>query len=128
MKLLLRVTKSFVKNIIIKRKFKAYAQSFYDKEYRAQINRLYELTKGSSGTLRWRIPVDTLKHGHKIIYPEYEQLLVNNDRIPIDPIKVVQLDDGTHLVVDGNHRLSAVIKRAKDKGEQFTECEVIVFA
>lgn len=126
MNLLIRIIKSFYKNIILKRKFKAYAMSFYDKEYRNQINNIYKFTKHSRGTMLDAVPVDLLKHGHKIIYSEYEKVLTENDHIPIQPIKVVQLPDSTFLVVDGNHRLKAVVKRAKKNGQDKVVCEVII--
>lgn len=120
-----RILRSFWKNIIIKRKFKSYWQSFVDREYRSQINVLYLLTKDSKGTEMRYVPTDMLKAGHKIIYPKYSQSLIDNEESPLEPIKVVEYA-GEFIVVDGNHRLPAIIARAKKHNTNSTYCKVII--
>ena len=120
-----RILRSFYKNIIIKRKFKSYWQSFVDMEYRAQINKLYELTKDSTGTVMRYISTDLLVPGHKIIYPKYAQSLIENEESPLEPIKVVE-HDGKFVVVDGNHRLPAIKARAEKHKTNSTYCKVII--
>jgi hypothetical protein len=120
-----RILRSFYKNIILKRKFKSYYQSFVDKEYRAQINELYELTKHSTGTVMKYVPTSLLTPGHKIIYPEYAQSLIDNEEAQLEPIKVVACSSG-YVVVDGNHRLPAILARAKKHGTNLTYCKVII--
>lgn len=120
-----RILRSFYKNVIIKRKFKSYWQSFVDIEYRAQINRLYELTKDSTGTEMRYVPTDKLVAGHKIIYPKYTQMLIDNEESPLEPIKVVEHEE-KFVVVDGNHRLPAIIDRAAKHKTNATYCKVII--
>lgn len=120
-----RILRSFHKNIIIKRKFRSYWMSFVDREYRAQINRLYDLTKDSKGTEMRLVRTAMLVHGHKIIYPEYTLSLMLDDTTPLEPIKVV-LSYGKYVVIDGNHRLPAIIARAERLGTEWTQCEVII--
>jgi 23S rRNA-/tRNA-specific pseudouridylate synthase len=125
MKRFKRHCKSFYKNVIVKKKFKSYIQSFIDSEYRRQLNELYALTHDKVKTERRFVNVERIVHGHKVIYPEYEQMLLNNDSIPIAPIRVVQKDE-TYLVVDGNHRLAAVKARARKTASCVVICEVHV--
>jgi len=120
-----RILRSFYKNIIQKRKFRSYYQSFVDKEYRAQINELYELTKNSTGTEMRYVPTNLLTPGHKIIYPKYAQSLIDNEESPLEPIKVVAWSGG-YVVVDGNHRLPAILARAKKHNTNATYCKVII--
>lgn len=125
MKKLARIWRSFYKNIIIKKKFKSYWISFTDAGYRAEINRLYELTKDSTGTEMRMVRTDLLVHGHRIIYPEYTKSLMLDDTTQLEPIRVVWHND-KYVVIDGNHRLPAIIARAKRKKTNGTMCEVLV--
>lgn len=125
MKKLLRMWRSFHKNIIVKRKFKSYWTSFVDSGYRAEINRLFDLTKNSTRTEMRLVPTSLLVHGHRIIYPEYTLSLMLDDTTPLEPIKVVE-HDGVFVVIDGNHRLPAIIARAARLKTEFTQCEVIL--
>lgn len=120
-----RIWRSFYKNIIIKRKFRSYWMSFMDSEYRAQINRLYDLTKDSKGTEMRYVRTSLLVHGHKIIYPKYTESLMLDDTTKLEPIKVVQ-SYGKYIVIDGNHRLPAIIARAERLKTEWTQCEVII--
>lgn len=120
-----RILRSFYKNIVIKKKFKSYWVSFTDAGYRAEINRLFDLTKDSKGTVMRLIRTDLLVHGHRIIYPKYTESLMLDDTTELEPIRVVKHED-KYVVVDGNHRLPAIIARAKRKQTHFTYCEVIV--
>jgi hypothetical protein len=99
--------------------------SFIDLEYRAQINRLYDLTKNSKGTEMRLIRTSLLVHGHKIIYHGYAESLMLDDTTPLEPIRVVH-SYGKYIVVDGNHRLPAIIARAERLKTEFTQCEVII--
>lgn len=125
MKKLQRIWRSFHKNIIIKRKFKSYWQSIVDAEYRGQINRLFELTKDSKGTEMRYVRTSLLVFGHKIIYPKYALSLMIDDSVQLEPIKVVE-HEGKFVVIDGNHRLPAIIERAERLGTEWTKCEVII--
>lgn len=116
--------RSFKKNVIQKRKFKAYLQYFFDSEYRSQIDRLFELTKHCTRKEYEQIPIWQLEHGHKITYPKYERALILNDEIDLEPIRVIQ-NGIVFVVVDGNHRLAALRSRAKKYGTQFVLCEVL---
>lgn len=125
MKKFKRILRSFHKNIIVKRKFRSYWMSFVDMEYRAQINNLFELTKDSVGTEFRLVPTSLLVHGHKIIYPEYTASLMLDDTTELEPIKVVE-HNGKFVVIDGNHRLPAIIARAARLKTEWTRCEVII--
>lgn len=127
MKKLKRMWRSFHKNIIVKKKFRSYFMSIVDKEYRQQINRIYELTKDSKTTVMEEIPSWRIEPGHKIIYPEYELwLYCNCNNLKIDPIKVVSDGKGKFIVVDGNHRLTALKQRAFENKTCKILCEVII--
>lgn len=121
----IRIVKSFYKNIIIKRKFRSYWMSFTDSEYRSQITRIYNLTKNSTGAELRYVPTDTLVHGHKLIYHSYAQSLIENEEKSLEPIKVF-FHEGKHIVVDGNHRLPAILFRAAKHKTNLTYCKVIV--
>lgn len=125
MKQIKRFWKSFHKNIIVKKKFKAYWISLIDKEYRGQINNLFELTKNSVGTEMRYVRTSLLVAGHKVIYKEYTDSLINNDEVNLEPIKVIE-SNGKFVVVDGNHRLPAILARAKRNSTTWTWCEVII--
>lgn len=120
-----RIWRSFYKNIIIKRKFKSYWTSFTDAGYRAEINRLFELTKNSKGTEMRLVRTSLLVHGHRIIYPKYTASLMLDDTTQLEPIKVIE-HEGKFVVIDGNHRLPAIIARAARLKTEFTKCEVLI--
>lgn len=130
MKKYIRMAKSFYKNIIVKRKFKSYWQSFVDPEYRAQLNELYEITKHSSKREIRYVKTSLLVPGHKIIYPDYALSLLkkvyDDETVELEPIRVIE-HEGKFVVVDGNHRLPAIIERANRKHRGLssrTKCEV----
>lgn len=116
--------RSFKKNIIKKKKFKAYFQYYIDSEYRAQINRLFEITKDCTSKSLEYVPVWQLEHGHKITYPDYELQLMRDDSVDLEPIRVVQ-QGIVFVVIDGNHRLNAIRSRAKRYGTELVLCEVL---
>lgn len=115
---------SFKKNVIQKKKFKAYLQYYWDSEYRNQINYLFEITRNCTKKEIEQIPIWQLVHGHKVTYPDYERMLVMNDHIDLEPIRVVQ-HGISFVVVDGNHRLAALRSRSKKYGIQYATCEVL---
>jgi len=119
-----RMWRSFYKNIIIKRKFRSYWTSFVDKEYRDQIRHIYQITKHCTASKMMNIPTHMLVHGHKVIYRGYANDLVFNDCADLEPIKVVEYQ-GQYVVVDGNHRLPAIMSRYKRGKMQWTKCELI---
>jgi hypothetical protein len=124
MRQLKRMWRSFHKNIIVKRKFKAYWTYFVDPEYKAQVDNIYKITAHCTGSKMMNIPTHMLVHGHKVIYLEYANSLVFNDCANLEPIKVVE-HEGRYVVVDGNHRLPAIMSRYKRKKMQWTKCELI---
>lgn len=117
--------RSFYKNIIVKRKFRSYWMFITDKEYRAQINNLYELTKNSVGTRMKFVPTSLLVHGHNVVYMEYATKLMMDDNVELPPVKVVK-SNGKYVVVDGNHRLPAILLRAKYRKADWTYVEEII--
>lgn len=124
MRQLKRMWRSFHKNIIVKRKFKAYWTYFIDPEYKAQVDNIYKITAHCRASKMMNIPTHMLVHGHKVIYLEYANSLVFNDCANLEPIKVVE-HEGRYVVVDGNHRLPAIMSRYKRKKMQWTKCELI---
>ncbi len=100
--------KSFYKNVIIKRKFKAFWLILTDPEFKANLNRLHDLCKGKKRLVTRRISKDRIVPGHRIVYPAYAQSLVGAVYIP--PIKVVyDSKRRKYVIVDGNHRLPAIL-------------------
>jgi hypothetical protein len=98
--------------------------SLVDPSYRAQLNRLYELTKESSRMEIRYVKTALLVPGHKIIYPGYVLKLLRDESIELEPIRVIE-SNGRFIVVDGNHRLPAIMERAKKRRfTSFTKCEV----
>lgn len=124
MRQLLRRWRSFHKNIIVKRKFKAYWTYLVDAEYQEQIQNIYRITAHCRACKIMQLPTNMLVHGHKVIYAEYSKRLMQNDSLELEPIKVVE-HNGRYVVIDGNHRLPAILDRSKRLNTQWTKCELI---
>lgn len=124
MKNLKRCWRSFYKNIIIKRKFKAYWTYFVDPEYKAQVDRIYKITEKCTGSKMMNVPTHMLVHGHKLIYFEYANNLIFNDKAELEPIKVIE-HEGQYVVIDGNHRLPAIKSRYRRGKMDWTKCELL---
>lgn len=115
MKKLKAFCKSFYKNIIVKRKFKALYLLMFNREFRARLEVLHELTKNCTRTEIREIHWGLIKPGHQLIYRGYAAFLRENEKtMDIPMIRVVQINStGTYyVVVDGNHRLPALAQRA----------------
>lgn len=119
--------RSFHKNVIVKKKYKAFGHLLFDREYRASIEKLHQLTKNCTKNEVKPVHIDDLVPGHKIVYPAYALSLfgvANN----LPKIRVVY-DNERHkyVVVDGNHRLPALILYASTRGlyKDVLFCEVI---
>lgn len=117
--------RSFYKNIIVKRKYRALMALLFDSTYRRDINNLHLLTKNCTKKEVERIHVDALVAGHRVIYPGYAlDLFGMVETLPA--IRVVK--DPTrnkYVVVDGNHRLPALLMHARSSGSYSVICEVI---
>lgn len=116
--------RSFHKNVIVKRKYRAFWTLLIDRHYRADLDRLFELTKDCTKREQRELEVKDLVHGHRVVYEAYAlELMRSKDSIPM--IRVV-FDPVSHkyVVVDGNHRLPAIKTRAM-AGETKVVCEVI---
>lgn len=124
MRNLRRAWRSFYKNIIVKRKFKAYWTYFVDPEYKAQVDNIYKITSKCTASRMVEVPTHLLVHGHKVVYLEYSNNLIFNDKAVLEPIKVI-LHKGNYVVIDGNHRLPAIISRSKRNKTWWTKCELI---
>ena len=117
--------RSFKKNVIGKKKYKAFAMLLFDREYRASINHLFFLTRGCTKSEIVRIDCRSLIPGHKVVYPAYAlDLFSKTDELP--PIRVVfDRVKQKYVVVDGNHRLPALLLRALASESKTIECELI---
>lgn len=122
--------RSFYKNVIVKRKFKAFFMFLFDSEYRGAIERVYKASKGRKVTETREIEFRCIKQSHKIVYPDYAYILMRDEAREIPPIKVTLICQDkaqrqVYLVVDGNHRLPALMARAKKQGKTTILCEVM---
>jgi hypothetical protein len=117
---------SFHKNVIMKKKYKAFITAFIDPSYRRSINRLRELTKDCTREEVQYIGVEHLVHGHKIIYVGYALgLFAVAKDLPM--IRVVyDVQQNRYVVVDGNHRLPALLSYARAIGASAIQCEVML--
>lgn len=95
-------------------KFKAMLRYAYDPTYRRDINYMCRVLSRN----RWtatdaELPLYSIRFSHAINYPRWVDELCGRMYDTLwypKPIKVVydwKRDDGTYLVVDGNHRLMA---------------------
>jgi hypothetical protein len=98
--------------------------SLVDLEYRNQIKHIFEITKDTTHSKVMLVPTHLLVHGHKIVYHEYAAALMLDDEINLEPIKVF-LRNGKYIVIDGNHRLPAIISRSERLGKKRVRAEVI---
>lgn len=118
--------KSTWKNVILKRKFKAFAMLIIDKEYRDQLNYLYELTKDCTKVTVKDVSLFYIVRGHKIIYKNYCKKLWLNPELIKEPLKVKwDKKEGVYLVIDGNHRYEPLRYHKLLKNETVIKCEVM---
>ena len=94
------------KNVIMKRKLKPFILLFTDKEFKAQIDSMYELTKNCTHVEKFKlVRFGSISPGHRIVYPDYVASLTQDSVIP--HIKVCR-DRYGYRVIDGNHRFEAM--------------------
>lgn len=99
--------KSFYKNVLVMRKYRAFWVLLTDSKFRADLNKLHTLSKDKKRVVTRRININRIVPGHKIIYPAYVRTL--RDAIYIPPIKVVyDKSVRKYRIVDGNHRFEAI--------------------
>lgn len=96
--------KSTYRNVILKRKLKPFLMLLTDAEFRASINKMYELTRNCSRIDIVEVRLGDIGFGHKIVYPEYVKTL-SPDVYALPRIKVCREGVG-YRVIDGNHRLA----------------------
>lgn len=97
--------KSFWKNCILKRKFKSYYLFFTDKEFKKDIEYLYQLTKFKREFVISQVTFGKLIPSHRIVYPEYVKQL--DDGRLLELLKVTK-DGPGYRIIDGNHRFEAM--------------------
>lgn len=120
-----KMATSFHKNVIVKKKYKSFLMAIVNPNMRRDLNRMYELTKNCTRTDLKSIPVNSLRHGHQVVYPDYALSLfagakdLPRIRVVYDPARDV------YVVVDGNHRLPALLTYARHSNYEYIECEVL---
>lgn len=107
--------KSVVKNLR-KGKFKATFRYFWDTGYRRDINYMLDVVRNQDvKSVEAYVRVGEIQPCHGINYPDWVDHLIIQIKTfgysSVDPIKVFyEASKKRYLVVDGNHRLSAVQK------------------
>lgn len=99
-----------------KRKFKAIMRFFYDRQYRADIKHIADLTTRAPLTSRFgHLKLHEISFSHAINYPKWVDRLEKELRwetvgaVELQPIKVMYDDSVKRwIVIDGNHRLMAM--------------------
>lgn len=113
------------KNVIVKRKYRAFLALLFDSSYRRDLNKLHELTKYTTNKEMRAISADALVPGHRIIYLGYALSLFSVAK-DLPPIRVVfDAIQGKYVVIDGNHRLPALVTWARTTESKSLNCEVI---
>lgn len=116
--------RSFHKNVVVMGKWRAFFFVTFTKEGRSSINKLFELTKNCRTNTIESIHWSRIIPGHRIIYTKYAKGLEDHELyLDIPMIRVVK-NHRYYVVVDGNHRLPAFIKRAK-RTNDLIKCEVM---
>jgi hypothetical protein len=117
--------RSTYKNVIVKRKYRAFMALLFDPSYRRDLNKLHELTKYTTNKEMRAINADSLVPGHRIVYPIYALGLFSVAK-DLPPIRVVfDAVQGKYVVIDGNHRLPALVAWARTTDSKSLTCEVI---
>jgi len=117
--------RSFHKNVIVKRKYKAFLMIFTNATMRRDLNKLYTLSRDCTKREFRPIHINALRHGHAIVYPDYALSLFATARnlpairVVFDPVEAV------YIVIDGNHRLPALLAYARHSNHEYINCEVM---
>jgi hypothetical protein len=97
-----------------KKKYKALFRYFYDPTYRTEVNYMLSLVRFEEmECIQSQIKIGDIVHGHSINYPLWIRKLRYQIRHKgynsLEPLKVVwDSKKSKFLIVDGNHRLSAL--------------------
>ena len=111
--------RALCRKIFIQRKLKPIIAYLTDSSYRKDVRLIQQHTSFGATTVDSYVPFNQLRPSHKIHYWDWVFKLRNRiargERIDrSNPLEVsYQPESGTYLVVDGNHRLQAMIESRK---------------
>ena len=108
-------------------KWKAIAKFYYKKSYRADIKVLRDiLSKGKLKGTKTTVQLCNIHFSHEINYPEWVDKLAEDLRMNPQDYKRIKVfnNKGKYIVIDGNHRLQAMVWEL----HPYTEIEVLLLS